>query len=377
MRNNKGFSLVELIVVIAIMAILASVAVVGVSFYIPKAQKAADDELLNVLTDALVAACLSEGVDPRDVVAEIKVNTDGSMERGQDGKVVIDLSPAKGKSLSATTEAKIADMFNQTFTDTATFYLVNGKVVYFDGAKFVWKDSQYSELFNTLKEKYGEDIANKILNSNLGAIGTEKLFDQMNSAMDLAGELNLQNLGGEAFANAYLSYLGINLDDYDSDEEAQAAIDAKLAALGVDDATAANNAIALYAAQNSSNLSIDSVSALLGRAESTDDLMNSNNADTLANSAAIYSLYLSYQQEINGSVPTDPTLDIMTDALTDSDFANWVSTNNNAEAELDAYKTYMGIINEASKDDNTRDEILVNGFQDPELEELMKELVGN
>jgi prepilin-type N-terminal cleavage/methylation domain-containing protein len=41
-NNNKGFSLVELIVVIAIMAILAAVAVVGFSLYIPKAQQAAD-----------------------------------------------------------------------------------------------------------------------------------------------------------------------------------------------------------------------------------------------------------------------------------------------------------------------------------------------
>ena len=45
MRNNKGFSLVELIVVIAIMAILAAVAVVGVSVYIPKAQQANDKQL--------------------------------------------------------------------------------------------------------------------------------------------------------------------------------------------------------------------------------------------------------------------------------------------------------------------------------------------
>ena len=44
-KNNKGFSLVELIVVIAIMAILAAVAVIGVSVYIPKAQQANDKQL--------------------------------------------------------------------------------------------------------------------------------------------------------------------------------------------------------------------------------------------------------------------------------------------------------------------------------------------
>lgn len=53
MKNNKGFSLVELIVVIAIMAILAAVAVVGVSVYIPKAQQANDKQLVSDIQYAL------------------------------------------------------------------------------------------------------------------------------------------------------------------------------------------------------------------------------------------------------------------------------------------------------------------------------------
>ncbi len=52
-KNNAGFSLVELIVVIAIMAILAAVAVIGVSVYIPKAQKAADQQLVSDIKQAL------------------------------------------------------------------------------------------------------------------------------------------------------------------------------------------------------------------------------------------------------------------------------------------------------------------------------------
>lgn len=46
MKNNKGFSLVELIVVIAIMAILAAVAVVGYGVYVERAQDAADEQYL-------------------------------------------------------------------------------------------------------------------------------------------------------------------------------------------------------------------------------------------------------------------------------------------------------------------------------------------
>ena len=52
-NNNKGFSLVELIVVIAIMAILAAVAVVGFSVYIPKAQQAGDKQMISDIEDAI------------------------------------------------------------------------------------------------------------------------------------------------------------------------------------------------------------------------------------------------------------------------------------------------------------------------------------
>lgn len=47
MKNNKGFSLVELIVVIAIMAILATVAVASYAIYVDRAQDAADKNYLD------------------------------------------------------------------------------------------------------------------------------------------------------------------------------------------------------------------------------------------------------------------------------------------------------------------------------------------
>ena len=65
-NNNKGFSLVELIVVIAIMAILAAVAVVGFSVYIPKAQQASDKQLVSDLQYVLDLHAQST---PEDVTA--------------------------------------------------------------------------------------------------------------------------------------------------------------------------------------------------------------------------------------------------------------------------------------------------------------------
>ena len=59
--NNKGFSLVELIVVIAVMAILAAVAIPTFAGFITKANKASDDQWAN---DMAYAIKISTTLDP-------------------------------------------------------------------------------------------------------------------------------------------------------------------------------------------------------------------------------------------------------------------------------------------------------------------------
>lgn len=61
MRNNKGFSLVELIVVIAIMAILAAVAIPTFAGFIGKANDAADVGFIN---DVEYSAQLAQAAAP-------------------------------------------------------------------------------------------------------------------------------------------------------------------------------------------------------------------------------------------------------------------------------------------------------------------------
>lgn len=64
-NNNKGFSLVELIIVIAIMAILVGVMAPQIIKYIEKANVSADMQLLDAVYDAVVYA----SVDP-DVITD-------------------------------------------------------------------------------------------------------------------------------------------------------------------------------------------------------------------------------------------------------------------------------------------------------------------
>ena len=80
MKNNKGFSLVELIVVIAIMAILAAVAIPTFASCISKANVATDVDFLN---NAEYAAELAYTADPSKTVDYVTVTlkADGTIEK--------------------------------------------------------------------------------------------------------------------------------------------------------------------------------------------------------------------------------------------------------------------------------------------------------
>lgn len=69
MKNNKGFSLVELIIVIAIMAILVGVMAPQLIKYIEKTNESSDTQLCDTVRSALTTAALDpdlvrEGIGP-------------------------------------------------------------------------------------------------------------------------------------------------------------------------------------------------------------------------------------------------------------------------------------------------------------------------
>ncbi len=73
MKENKGFTLVELIVVIAILGILAAVAVPAYTGYITKANEAADTQVLSAANTAFAAACMESGITNRQVTGAPKL----------------------------------------------------------------------------------------------------------------------------------------------------------------------------------------------------------------------------------------------------------------------------------------------------------------
>ena len=72
MRNNKGFSLVELIVVIAIMAILAAVAIPTFATFIGKAQVASDVDFMAQVNSAAELAYATETAGITSIVVTIE-----------------------------------------------------------------------------------------------------------------------------------------------------------------------------------------------------------------------------------------------------------------------------------------------------------------
>ncbi len=74
MKNNKGFSLVELIVVIAIMAILAAIAIPTFATFINKANVASDVSLINDIEYSAKLAHTATG----DKVSTLVVAVDGN-----------------------------------------------------------------------------------------------------------------------------------------------------------------------------------------------------------------------------------------------------------------------------------------------------------
>jgi prepilin-type N-terminal cleavage/methylation domain-containing protein len=91
-KNEKGFTLVELIVVIAIVAILAAVGIIGYTQFIQNARNTKAQSELDQLINVLYADSLVDGIKLSDLGVEIGEN--------QEDKELV-LAPQQGKVVFA------------------------------------------------------------------------------------------------------------------------------------------------------------------------------------------------------------------------------------------------------------------------------------
>lgn len=113
--NNKGFSLVELIIVIAIMAILAGAIAPALIRYIDKSRKSNDVSSAKTIKTAVETALGNETIYEYLTCATDKANG-----------VLIEIIPGKKTSTEATT-SKAADCIKVSGVDSANYTAPEGK----------------------------------------------------------------------------------------------------------------------------------------------------------------------------------------------------------------------------------------------------------
>lgn len=92
MKNNKGFSLVELIVVIAIMAILAAIAIPTFATFITRANEASDKDFANGIEYAVNIALAGEAKEAEAIKVQVtnkKVTALTVKIKGVDDELVV------------------------------------------------------------------------------------------------------------------------------------------------------------------------------------------------------------------------------------------------------------------------------------------------
>ena len=404
-KNNAGFSLVELIVVIAIMAILAAVAVIGVSIYIPKAQEAADNELLNVLGDALRTACLSEGVDPSTITATIAVGADGKLAAKADGTVNLVIS-------GTSKQDKLLEIFNQVYTEKNAVIKQpkENQNLKFDGKTFVWSDGTNAPTLNyggssiVLDQK---DI-DAFKNSTYFEMGMGALMGQLDMVTDIATELDspaFNNvLRSEGFVVSALASMGVSQAEIDGMSEAerlqtlvtrrkQLALRA-LEDQGITNPTAEQieyaekqiqaNATVLYTAQFTSNMTDDKVSELLASSDRDTIVSNMSSSDKsgegIAQAALMCGLYTSYVNSSYGAhlTPDQKKVDVanVLNALeNDPKFKEYIKSEQGSK-DLEGYLGSLSMINSSTTDSKATEELMIKGFGDQTLIDELEKTIG-
>jgi len=128
--NNKGFSLVELIVVMAIMAILAVTLAPKLSQYIDKSKQASDREVANTIVTAVKYALMDDSIYT-NVVSSTSVDTDLANGLTSPATTLYDYNLAAG-----------VDYLNSIYDiNAAGDYIPNATIV---GTK----DAYFSEIVN-------------------------------------------------------------------------------------------------------------------------------------------------------------------------------------------------------------------------------------
>ena len=384
MKNNKGFSLVELIVVIAIMAILAAVAIPTFAHFITKANEASDAELLNNINYTLNLACVENGVDLRDVTAATWDKTN---------KCVTDVK------VNGVDNDDIEASFVTHFDLTEEEFILIEDIV-FDTAKHEFVDAKevvnkFTDIFNSIDNI--DELAALISGSTFGDIGAEGLLNRLDDVTGLAAELLGTNAGQglKDVLSADIEIIASSMGMTESE------LEAVILAQGDSDAQNAymNKLLANYAVLQVANTTADKDSeALLTdlrtgmTATDIQNMIGSDDSeaskDGVAKAAMMYAMYTAYANQLpegdtkNAALANLTDMDTFVNAINaetqeGTDFMNYLN-DDQAVTDMNGFVASMNVISNSTQGNTeaTRD-LLENGYDNSDLAGAMQGLIQN
>ena len=376
-KKTEGFTLVELVVVIAILGILAGVGTVGYSGYVKKANRAADEALLNSLNTAFAAACIENGVDVHTLNSAVATLKDVS-----GGKALDTISPYQIEFVKYY-EGGTFKVFTALAFDPNASMFIEGTVVQFgEYILNVSKELADAMKNNTFADKLGaevltgrvdtvSDIAAKILGVGYDDHGNPNTFTKL--VFDEEGAY-LNNLAKSL--NMTTEELGTYLESGECDPMSFLA-----------------NSLVLTAAQKTQGMD----TSFLGTVGSADKLrgeleQEETATDAMAKLALTYGMYTSYMKsqgltDASQELLDDETFTGMTGVLgtiegtqkpegATMSFNEYLASSQ-GQADLNAYLASMQVINDsANQSDAAAKDILANGFTNPDLVATINGLFG-
>ena len=387
-KADGGFTLVELVVVIAILAILGGVAVPVYSGYVKKADEAADRTLLSTVNRAFAAACLDNGDDVHHL----------------SGQPILKLTDDK-----AVDEVSVYDEAFQMY------YAGN------EDAKFKTDDAIYfsKELYafvfrgdsDRITVSYGGDNVNiktedveKLEGSTFldaPQLGIDGLLDKVNEVTEVVRGIGTYEdiISSPDYMRSFLENLGEDVSGL-GEFDISLMFDEKLVEMtevilektapGQEwtdaqrqeaDRTVRANMAVLYAAQSTTKMSDTEIDALLNTSDPKSTILAGvTGGDKLGQAALYYGMYMAYAHSngnselINAvdnpiSLLTSPNLDI-------EGFKNYIKNTEQGKADLEAYKAAMNIITDSAASAGAVSNLMVNGFNDQGLKDLISSVIG-
>ncbi|MBQ8622110.1 MAG: prepilin-type N-terminal cleavage/methylation domain-containing protein [Oscillospiraceae bacterium] len=378
-RSREGFTLVELIVVIAILAILAGVGIPVYSGYIKKANEAADQQLLGVLNTAFGAACLENNI----VMSSLDATT-----------ATVTLTNGK---VTAVTPAEVNDSFFRYFAgnENSAFEVIDSLI--FDSASNVFVETASAK---SVRLSYGggyitvsgEDAEKLGVSTFITAdgLGVKGLLEKVDMTTDLAADLAGSNLmttllGSSEFTTAASSALQINAGDLNAKvaelAEEMVAQNPDMSFTDAVDKVKANAAV-LFAAQSTTGMtSTDIVNQLKDGTIASSITSNlqpgGSTADAMSSAALAYGMYTAFAYSSYGSdqaIANTQNPSAVVDNLNNADFIKYVNSEQ-GKADAEAYLSALNMINSSTGDPAAVENLMVNGFADPDLADLLNQVI--